>query len=170
MNIAMFDLETLSVMPDAAVVQIGLVIGNPVTGNVVHEQRIPLTLDAQRDRRVEYNTLCWWMQQAEDVRKGVFVGGGYAVTPMQALASVEDAFGGYAPEEVWAGPAMFDLPILTSLWGRKPWEFWRERDLTTLRRHVDPKGTRKPPANTKAHDALADALWQFHYLSALLKV
>lgn len=27
-----------------------------------------------------------------------------------------------------------------------------------------------PPANDKAHDALADALWQFHYLSALLKV
>jgi len=168
MNIAMFDLETLSVMPDAAVVQIGLVIGDPVTGNVVHEQRIPLTLDAQRDRRVEHNTLCWWMQQAEDVRSSVFVESGF--TPMQALTLVEDAFGEYAPEEVWAGPAMFDLPILTSLWGRKPWAYWMERDLSTLRRHVDPRGVRKPPANDKAHDALADALWQFHYLSALLKV
>ena len=168
MNIAMFDLETLSVMPDAAVVQIGLVIGDPVTGDVVHKQRLPLTLDAQRDRRVEHGTLCWWMQQAEDVRRLVFIEHGF--TPAQALASVEDALGEYAPEEVWAGPAMFDLPILTSLWGRKPWEFWRERDLTTLRRYVDPKGKRKPPANTQAHDALADALWQFHYLSALLKV
>jgi hypothetical protein len=168
MNIAMFDLETLSVMPDAAVVQIGLVIGDPVTGNVAHEQRIPLTLDAQRDRRVEHSTLCWWMRQAADVRSSVFVEGG--LTPMQALTIVEDALGEYAPEEVWAGPAMFDLPILTSLWGRKPWAYWMERDLSTLRRHVDPRGVRKPPANDKAHDALADALWQFHYLSALLKV
>ncbi len=168
MNIAMFDLETLSVMPDAAVVQIGLVIGDPVTGNVAHEQRIPLTLDAQRKRRVDHNTLCWWMAQAEDVRSSVFVESGF--TPMQALTLVEDAFGEYAPEEVWAGPAMFDLPILTSLWGRKPWAYWMERDLSTLRRHVDPRGMRKPPANDKAHDALADALWQFHYLSALLKV
>lgn len=168
MNIAMFDLETLSVLPDAAVVQIGLVIGDPATGNVAHTQRIPMTLDAQRKRRVDHNTLCWWMSQAEAVRSSVFVENGF--TPMQALTLAEDAFGEYAPEEVWASPAMFDLPILTSLWGRKPWAYWRERDLSTLRRHVDPQGMRKPPANDKAHDALADALWQFHYLSALLKV
>jgi hypothetical protein len=73
----------------------------------------------------------------------------------------------YKPE-VWASPAMFDLPILTSLWGgNKPWSYSRERCLMTLRSHVDPRGELRPPENTKAHDGAADAEWQMNYLLAL---
>ena len=66
---------------------------------------------------------------------------------------------------VWGSPAMFDLPILTSLWkGEKPWLYNYERDLMTLYKTFDPLGKLKPAENGMAHDALADALWQGKYL------
>ncbi len=162
----MIDIETLGTTPDAVVVQIGVVVGNTETGAVLRKVGWCISTDEQRDRRMDYDTLCWWMLQADDVRQRVF-DMKHAITPTRACAEIDALLSEFQPEEIWAGPAMFDLPILTHLFGRKPWAFWKERCLLTLRKHVDPDRKLQPPDNILAHDAVADAAWQFDYLCAL---
>lgn len=167
MTIAMMlDIETLGTAPDAVVVQIGVVVGDTDTGAVLRKVGWCINTDEQRNRRMDYDTLCWWMLQADDVRKRVFDMKN-AITPVRACAEIECLLAEFQPAEIWAGPAMFDLPILTHMFGYKPWAFWKERCLLTLRKFADPDRKLQPPNNPLAHDAIADAEWQFHYLCLL---
>lgn len=167
----MIDLETLSLRPDAFVVQVGYAMANLETGEDIY---LPVNIwmdDAgQKDRHIDLDTVRWWMHQDDHVKKSVF-----KTQHPRNLRSPTWLFDHFSQllrenkiDEVWAAPAMFDLPILTSLWGGvKPWEYNQERCMMTLRQHIDPNRELAPAPNKMAHDAASDAQWQLQYLKAL---
>lgn len=165
----MIDIETLALTPDAHVVQVGYTVGNWLTKQIL----VPATnvwLDDADTGYKDMSTIRWWMNQSDAVRRSVW-GGGPGVTRGFLHADLTRLVAAHSPD-VWASPAMFDLPILTAMFKRhgldKPWHYRAERDLLTLRMLFDPSGALKPPANDLAHDAAADAAWQLQYLFNLM--
>lgn len=171
-NIAMMiDIETLSLLPDAFVTQVGVCVSDTATREIlVAPTNFWLTDDSQVGRRMDISTVRWWVGQDAKVAAGVFntPEGHSRCTPAELFDYFKALVVKYPGMTVWAGPAMFDLPILTTLWGSKPWHFRSERDLTTLRELVDPERSLVPPENDAHHDAAADASWQMAYLHNLL--
>lgn len=171
MTIAMMiDIETLSLRPDAYVTQVGYCVANLDTGQyLIDPKNSWLDQAHQESRHIDFDTVRWWMTQDKTVAAGVF---GTNYTPRVFVAELFDMLGYLVVEnnvdEVWASPAMFDLPILTSLWeGKKPWVYSQERCLMTLYKTIDPGGVLAPPPNQSHHDAAADAKWQMDYLISL---
>lgn len=176
MTIAMMiDIETLSLRPNAHVTQIGYCVADLDSG----EYLVPATAwriaDDQNHTTIDFDTVKWWMQQDKDVVGPVFGfgEGGNRYPEAHSMTVASEIVGlvrRYGIEEVWASPAMFDLPILTHLWyGAKPWKYDQERCMMTLYKRIDPDGTLAPPPNKAHHDAAADAQWQMDYLINLHK-
>lgn len=164
----MIDIETLALTPDAVVLQIGYCVADLDT-RTYHVQPTSIHLDPyyQNKRAIDFGTLQWWMKQDRAVADTVFSSEVQRTWVSSAEDEFEDLVRKYPDMTVWASPAMFDLPILTSLWGDKPWKYNMERDMMTFRKLMDPDGLLKPPDNTRAHDAAADAHWQMEYLMNL---
>lgn len=166
----MIDLETLSLMPDAYVLQIGVSIADRHTGEwVLESQSYFIEESGQEGRRKDLDTIRFWAQQDPVVADSVFL-------PTDSRYSIAESFEAIWRlvcvnniQEVWAGPAMFDLPVLTSLWGNKPWIYNTERDLGTIKKLFDPRGELLPPPNEMFHNAAADARWQMQYLINLTR-
>lgn len=171
MTIAMMiDIETLSLRPDAYVTQVGYCVADLDRG--VHLQPpsdLPVNSTGQDHRHKDFDTIRWWTQQDPEVAKNVFgLADAQRMTPTDVLYAIRSAVTRFDVEEVWASPAMFDLPILTSLWGGvKPWKYSQERCLKTLASRLDPERKLAPPPNEMLHDAVADAQWQMEYLIRL---
>ena len=166
----MIDIETLSLRPDAFVTQVGVCVANTVTREyLLTPTNSWLTPEGQEGRDKNFDTICWWMQQDPKVAAGVFKSPEPRTSPEALFYLLKKWADGYPAITIWGSPAMFDLPVLTSLWGgRKPWKYNYERDMMTLYKLVDPTGALQPPDNDKAHDAAADAQWQMEYLFNLL--
>lgn len=167
----MLDIETLSLRPDAHVTQIGYCVANTRTREMLVEGRnLWMLSDPQADRHIDTGTVRWWLNQDPKVIATVLAPS-QRTSPQEAfdiLAGIVKANEGIT---VWGSPAMFDLPILTSLWGgRKPWRYNYERDMMTLYKVLDPQGAMQPPAadGHMGHDAATDAKWQMEYLFNLL--
>ena len=162
----MIDIETLSLRPDAYVTQVGYCINNLATGEyLVHPVNHWMTEEGQQDRHKDISTIQWWMRQDRAVAEGVFNPNAPRTFPMELFCHLQEDVQKYGVEEVWASPAMFDLPILTSLWaGEKPWSYNMERCMMTIYKRLDPDGRHAPPPNPSHHDAAADAKWQMDYL------
>lgn len=171
MNAMMIDLETLSLRPDAFVLQAGICVANLDTGHILTPAyNVWLKSDGQEGRHIDRSTVGWWTSQDPMVANGVF----NAQDP-EYLWDSEKLFQHLTfmmvakdVQTVWAGPGMFDLPVLTSLWqGRKPWNYGQERCFMTLRKALDPDNHYIPDPNEKAHDAAADAEWQMQWLMGI---
>lgn len=161
------DIETLSTRIDAYVLQIGYSV--LIGGDQVISGNMNIMELGQEHRRKDLDTIVWWQQQDEEVRKRVFKQR-YAVHFNEARDILGNLCKEYGVEHVWAKPAKFDLGILTSLWlGDLPWHWRGERCLATLIAKLDPNRQLAPEPNTMAHDAEADARWQAEYLWNLLK-
>lgn len=169
MTIAMMiDIETLSLRPEAYVTQVGYCVANLDTGAYLIEPLNVWVSDCQDGRDKDFGTISWWMNQDRKVSAGVFNDAAPKLDPAAVFDMVAEDVEKYEVAEVWASPAMFDLPILTSLWGgRKPWKYNQERCLMTLYKVLDPECRLQPPPNDMHHDAAADAHWQMKYLMAL---
>lgn len=165
----MIDIETLSLRPEAAVTQIGLCLYDFSTGKYLVEPfNWNLDVRAQPGRDIDFETLQWWMRQSDAARDAVF-SPAVRMSPQESFEGMVGVMRLHQPDEVWASPAMFDLPILTSLWGgRKPWVYNQERCMMTLYKVRDPNGALRPPPAGTAHKASDDAAWQMQYLINLL--
>lgn len=179
----MLDIECLSLRPEAVVLQIGYCtydfknrkyvsygIPKEICGDIPGAGFLNLDVDSQiaAGRHVDFSTIKWWMGVDPKVREDVF-------STAFGRVAAEDAWDPVAyicrnSDEIWAGPAMYDLPIITSLFkGEKPWEDYRkERCLSTFAKAVDPLKTLQPPDNGSAHNGAADAKWQMEYLIRLM--
>lgn len=172
-NIAMMiDTETLGLRPDSVVLQIGICVADLDEGKMlVHPYALHGDPHEQADRHIDISTVHWWMQQDRGVAEGVFKAGTraeYARSAEWIFNHIKILIACKNITSVWAGPAMFDLPLLTDLWRhRKPWHFTAERCFRTLRTTLDPRGELAPPASEQQHDAAADAQWQMEYLMRL---
>ena len=167
----MIDVETLATTPDAHVVQVGWCVGDWNTGEILVQPQTRWMNDEPRGR-FDPETARWWLTQDSAVIRRVFLtdDGKRTTTHVlrHELAEIVKEHGC----DVWGSPAMFDLPILNSLFLRaglpRAWKYNAERDMMTLYKLVDPEGKLKPPKNEMAHDAGFDALWQMQYLFALM--
>jgi hypothetical protein len=169
MKILMLDCETLALTPDAVVTQIGAVFFDlQYPEAAAHGQTWWPDLAEQAGRRIDVNTVMWWMQQSDHARKSLIVAPHKREKKREILAHLTKLMTVHNVETVWAKPAMFDLPLLTDYFGAKPWSHRVERDMQTIVRMYDPEGKLAPAGDPdKAHDAAYDALWQCQYLERI---
>lgn len=172
----MLDLETASVLPNAALVQLAAV---------------PFTIKPQRGAggsaasfnyhikdwdtaggHVDSETIAWWMTQ--DAYPKVF---GAAYHSQYSEANVLDMFAEWLADTckgddlaLWGYPSTSDLMWLECAYRRHgyrklPWEYFSARDLHTLEKEVfHPEVARE----SVEHDALLDCLHQIRVLWAIL--
>lgn len=166
----MIDTETLGLNPDALVLQIGYCVADLDSGHYLVK---PVTLNLhnheQPTRDIDAGTVRWWLQQDKKVFDSVFFPTEYrSLADVKAeLVGVVSSYGNNVT--VWAKPAMFDLPLVKSLFACSLWSHRKERDMQTVIAMLDPDRKLVPP-NNMAHNAGADAAWQMDYLLALAKV
>lgn len=166
----MLDLETLSTRPDAAIIQIGAVLFEPVSGGKILNdkpfRRFTLVQDGQGV--IDNGTLAWWLQQpyAAQMGKALDTQGvlladaliDFANWPMQACGLSWDAIGG-----LWAKPSNFDIAVLHSAFARNgmspPWDHRLPRCARTV---FETTGGAPDIDWTGliAHDAVDDAIGQ----------
>lgn len=166
----MVDLETLGTTPQAPIISIGAVFFDPETGetgNSFHE-KIEFG-SACAGRTIDPCTIAWWFKQDDEARHSVLESGRSQDAAIRMFA--EFVLDG-EPDAIWGNGATFDISILEDIYRqhklRCPWPFWSVRDVRTIvdcaqgivdRKSFEFEGTQ--------HDALADALHQAKYVSAM---
>lgn len=156
----MIDIETLGNRPNAAIVQIGIVAFDPVSGETAKPWSASVEVHPKSEMDVD--TVYWWMQQSDEARASVFNGG--RIAPEDGLRYLNQYIEQYSDEvvgyKVWSKPSTFDIVILENLYRNcgitVPWAHWNTRCLRTL---IDAaKLSRDEEAKpTLAHDAASDA-------------
>lgn len=165
----MIDLETLGVEPNAAILQIGAVMFEPVSGGkILTKEAFNMYVKPAKDASVSEGTFRWWLTQEHAARVRMVEGLQSAQGEAHVLeALVEWPTTSYkytweAISGVWANGAAFDIPLLQSAFYRQgfptPWIYNTVRDTRTLfwlteYPQVDTTGFLK-------HDALDDAIIQ----------
>lgn len=171
MNALMLDIETCSTAPTARVLQLGFTAANLRTGEILVPP-LNMWLGEQSGGTTDSATLAWWEEQKPEVREDVWnLWGAHPThTPAESFEVLQQIYASMGPDAtVWGSPAMFDLPILTHMWGnKKPWPYYQERCLMTLYKMLDPDKQHKP-ANPAEHDAASDAKAQMEHLLAIFK-
>lgn len=167
MNNVMVDLETLGNGSNSAIIALGAVEFDPVTGELGRE--FYENIDAQScvdfGLQMDVSTVMWWMQQSDEAR-AVFKKGG------ARLPAVLSQFGDWLPHGavVWGNGASFDNAILSNAYrkvhGEQPWKFWNDRCYRTLK-------TLRPDVQFVRggthHNALDDAKTQAVHAVAILQ-
>lgn len=164
------DNETLDTLHSAVVLTVGAVV---FRGSTIVE-KIYFAVDVQeqidRGRTISGSTIMWWLVQDEKARRALIEPTALKISTGRAILREWGA----RCEHIWARPAMFDLPMLRSLFGQDLWDdmeakrhnhgYQKERDLNSLARELDPLGLLKPPFEGTAHCALDDALHHHTWL------
>lgn len=165
----MLDLETMGTGVDAPIISIGACYFDPGTGDigdVFHEQ-----IDMSTNGTIEASTVIWWMQQDDDARSKF-----YDNANAEHIDDVLKAFSDFVNPSaaVWGNGIAFDNSKIINAYESRglvaPWRFWNDRDVRTMVAlgqaiGIDPK--RDFPFEGVKHDALADAIHQAKYVSAI---
>ena len=173
MNHVMLDTETLGVKQNSAFISIGACQFDPDTGKIGETFYVNIDWDdALKTRGVTGSTIRWWLRQSKEAQDRV-------CAPGKSLKEVLAAFGRWFRKDgvercIWGNGACFDVAMLENayeqLFGMTPWNHWAVRDVRTIvdlaagivsRDSVPFEGTQ--------HDALADAVHQAKYVSAMWK-
>lgn len=166
----MIDLETLSTLPNAPILQIGLVAFEPDGRG--YSTCLRWDVDPQSCLELglcpEWSTIAFWMQQArEQTTASERIMYGDHTHLADALQELADVVAQLQTSCVWSHGAGFDLPILRSAYAaiglrETPWSYRDERCTRTLFALADEicPGWRQNPlveGLVGSHDALADA-------------
>lgn len=166
-NHIVIDLETLDTVITAKVLSVGYAIVS--NGEIVQQAEYRVLLDDQPARTVSDDTLLWWLdgEKAEAQRHLVQLRAWPVRVVLERMTADVDVFGGWDRIKVWGNSPNFDCDILGSLFGGKPWKFYNERDLRTLRDiHGGPREAPEIP-HTALYDAVAEAKDLCNYLRTL---
>lgn len=171
----MIDVETMSKQPDAAIVSIGAVFFEPLTGELGARFYRTINLDSAvaAGGRTDEETIQWWAEQSPAAREAIV----RDAHPINAvLGEFADFVRSNSPVKpfVWGNGASFDNVIVRGAFERIgeecPWPFWNDRDVRTIV-HIgreagfDPK--RDMPFEGEAHNAIDDTVHQAKYVSAI---
>lgn len=168
----MIDLETMGISNNAPVMSIGACFFDPKTGEIgrtFHEQ-VNLESACEYGATFDPSTIIWWMKQDDEARSK-FYNNNQAQPIREALERFTQFLGNARYVKPWGNGATFDLGILSNAYrGDTPWMFYNERDVRTVvdmgqSIGFDPK--RDMPFDGVKHDALADAIHQAKYVSAI---
>lgn len=165
----MIDCETLGVVADAVILSIGAVKFDLDTGAIDDDgfyASISIDSNLETKRRIQEDTLIWWMKQSADAQK-VFTEP--KETLRESLIGLSDWVGD-GDYEVWSNGADFDLPMLnhayTSLGIEIPWGPWSANCMRTYKKLPGAKAFRPEFVGVK-HNALTDAVNQVKALHAI---
>lgn len=171
MNHIMLDIETMGTSSNAAIMSIGACYFDPATGEIggtFHEQ-----VNISSNGTIDASTVIWWMKQSDDARSK-FYNNDKAGHINAVLAEFADFI---KPNcQVWGNGVAFDNVIIRNAYEHPscsddvPWKFWNDRDVRTMVElgkviGIDPK--LDFPFDDVKHDALADAIHQAKYVSAI---
>lgn len=167
----MFDAETLGTAADACIMSIGAVRfdlhSDKIDDNGFYAS-VSIDSNLELKRRVQEDTLIWWMNQGENA-KGVF--NEEKQTLRTAMSDLADWVGD-DDCQVWSNGADFDLPMLahayTQLGIEIPWKFWNSNCFRTYKKLPGAKLIKLPFNGTK-HNALFDAVHQAQTAQAIYK-
>ncbi|QHA89794.1 3'-5' exonuclease [Serratia rhizosphaerae] len=178
MNDLMIDLETMGNKPNAPIVAIGAVFFVPETG-VLGPQfytTINLASDLAAGAVPDGDTINWWLRQSSEARAAITSDEAKPIT--EAIDSLTHFVSRNCEQpnylKVWGNGAAFDNVILREAYarcGRAPcWQWFNDLDVRTLvrlGRRVDFDPKRDFPFEGERHNALADAIHQARYVSAI---
>ncbi|QWZ05311.1 exonuclease [Klebsiella pneumoniae] len=175
----MVDLETMGKKHNAPIVAIGAVVFDPATGSIGESFYKVVCLESSVNwgAVIDPSTVIWWLKQSSEARSAIV--NDDAIPLQDALLQFrefvsDNVAGGSKKAQVWGNGASFDNSILRSSYDciaeDYPWEYWNDRDVRTmveLGRAIsfDPKTT--IPFEGSRHNALADAIHQARYVSAI---
>ncbi|HBY6917750.1 TPA: exonuclease [Klebsiella pneumoniae] len=175
----MVDLETMGKKHNAPIVAIGAVVFDPATGSIGESFYKVVCLESSVNwgAVIDPSTVIWWLKQSSEARSAIV--NDDAIPLQDALLQFrefvsDNVAGGSKKAQVWSNGASFDNSILRSSYDciaeDYPWEYWNDRDVRTMLElgqaiSFDPKTT--IPFEGSRHNALADAIHQAHYVSAI---
>ncbi len=175
----MVDLETMGKKHNAPIVAIGAVVFDPATGSIGESFYKVVCLESSVNwgAVIDPSTVIWWLKQSSEARSAIV--NDDAIPLQDALLQFrefvsDNVAGGSKKAQVWGNGASFDNSILRSSYDciaeDYPWEYWNDRDVRTMVElgqaiSLDPKTT--IPFEGSRHNALADAIHQARYVSAI---
>ncbi|SBY46189.1 exodeoxyribonuclease VIII [Klebsiella pneumoniae] len=175
----MVDLETMGKKHNAPIVAIGAVVFDPATGSIGESFYKVVCLESSVNwgAVIAPSTVIWWLKQSSEARSAIV--NDDAIPLLDALLQFrefvsDNVAGGSKKAQVWGNGASFDNSILRSSYDciaeDYPWEYWNDRDVRTMVElgqaiSFDPKTT--IPFEGSRHNALADAIHQARYVSAI---
>ncbi|WP_177334876.1 exonuclease [Klebsiella variicola] len=175
----MVDLETMGKKHNAPIVAIGAVVFDPATGSIGESFYKVVCLESSVNwgAVIDPSTVIWWLKQSSEARSAIV--NDDAIPLQDALLQFrefvsDNVAGGSKKAQVWCNGASFDNSILRSSYDciaeDYPWEYWNDRDVRTMVElgqaiSFDPKTT--IPFEGSRHNALADAIHQARYVSAI---
>lgn len=175
----MVDLETMGKKHNAPIVAIGAVVFDPATGSIGESFYKVVCLESSVNwgAVIDPSTVIWWLKQSTEARSAIV--NDDAIPLQDALLQFrefvsDNVAGGSKKAQVWGNGASFDNSILRSSYDciaeDYPWEYWNDRDVRTMVElgqaiSFDPKTT--IPFEGSRHNALADAIHQARYVSAI---
>ncbi|HCF6745576.1 TPA: 3'-5' exoribonuclease [Klebsiella variicola subsp. variicola] len=175
----MVDLETMGKKHNAPIVAIGAVVFDPATGSIGESFYKVVCLESSVNwgAVIDPSTVFWWLKQSSEARSAIV--NDDAIPLLDALLQFrefvsDNVAGGSKKAQVWGNGASFDNSILRSSYDciaeDYPWEYWNDRDVRTMVElgqaiGFDPKTT--IPFEGDRHNALADAIHQARYVSAI---
>lgn len=175
----MVDLETMGKKHNAPIVAIGAVVFDPATGSIGESfyKVVCLEFSVNWGAVIDPSTVIWWLKQSSEARSAIV--NDDAIPLQDALLQFrefvsDNVAGGSKKAQVWGNGASFDNSILRSSYDciaeDYPWEYWNDRDVRTMVElgqaiSFDPKTT--IPFEGSRHNALADAIHQARYVSAI---
>lgn len=188
----MLDNETLSVLPNAHIVQAAIVHFDPHNFEVLDTRVLSLEHDKRQPcSSVEPATVAWWMKRPREIQASVFYGDEdrlsvraaccefyrFVVDACRRIWQEDDTPGlsdlHYAVN-IWAKPARFDVPQWEHAFRNAdvqvPWFRRNVNDLQSLLNEALRNGfdyADVDPAPAQAHMPLNDCLWQIRLLKAI---
>jgi hypothetical protein len=181
MNDIMVDLETMDNVASAAIVSIGAVECNLITGETGDTFYRVVELEGQTDLGMTINseTLYWWLKQSDAAREALVVEGRLS---LKEMCEAFDRWVHYLDASnkklrLWGNGASFDNAILRyafrQLGETFPTEWWNDRDMRTIvgfyPTQLQYNWKHSNYRTGTHHNALSDAKYQVKYCSDILK-
>ena len=180
MNDIMVDLETMDNIGSSAIVSIGAVQCNLITGEIGEEYYRVVDLNGQEKygRTIDPQTLYWWLGQSQGARDGLLAPGKILLEEMcKSFAHWIEYLEFPKTKRLWGNGASFDNAIVRSAFKSVgvdfPIPFWQDRDMRTIVGFF-PKSMQedwkwKNLRKGTYHNALDDAKYQVRYCSHILQ-
>ena len=173
----MVDIETLSTAVNAAVLSIGAVEFDPITGEIIRKFYYELDLSEQKQRHISASTVQWWFKQCAENQKNVelmtksdprkehvmfsLVRLGYFISGKDT--NYAERAEGYEKLSIYACDPDFDIAILNNLYEDyglpSPWRYSELRSVRTIRELIKIAGMEVPHQEAN-HNALDDCIRQ----------
>lgn len=170
----MLDLETMSLAKDAAIVSVGAVRFDPMTGEVFRDtgfyQVVTLSSSMRSGGRLDAATIYWWIKQGEGARTAILGADGGGLLIETVLKEFNAWFREFRIDGLWGNGSDFDNVILENTYTRlgwtPPWSYRQNRCYRTMAA-LRPDVTLVREGTF--HNALDDAITQAAHLCKIFE-